>query len=158
MHRISIMILSALFNPTTREPKNSEASKGYSPTEPKRTRFKRMLKAQPHTHSQGGMAQTNRNSPTAHIPQRVTARTGRAGRRGTHKPHGRGGAGAGEPPHPPTIGGGTGAGPRNSARSTMRRGYGWYICHSPVADKKCPNLSPLFASAVFLNHRDRREQ
>ena len=49
MHRILIMILSALFNPTTREPKNSEASKGYSPTEPKRTRFKRMLKAQPQT-------------------------------------------------------------------------------------------------------------
>ena len=47
------MILSALFNPMCREPKKSEASKGYSPTEPKRTRFKRMLKAQPQAHSQG---------------------------------------------------------------------------------------------------------
>ena len=87
---------------------------------------------------QGGMAQTSRDSPAAVIPQAVTPRTRRAGRSGTHKAHARGGAGAGEPPHIRWECAGIQSEATHQAVLVWR---GFSL--NPVADKQCPNLSPL---------------
>ena len=93
---------------------------------------------------QGGMAQTSRDSPAAVIPQAVTPRTRRAGRSGTHKAHARGGAGAGEPPHSVCYFVIRWECAGIQCEATHRAVHVWCgFSLNPVADKQCPNLSPL---------------
>lgn len=106
----------------------------------RRSRSGQCLNAQESSIGVSGMAETSRDSPAAHIPQRVSARTGRAGRSGTRRARGFGGRGAPVEWLCLVIFGRAGTCKCHSenlcAICSVRRDDGLYICHHPVADKK----------------------